>query len=153
MQERGRRVVSRFLVCSLSFPLHPACRYTFAMHQLCLLGFANGNPANFVIDPASPYSYTSEAFLFRNGLNPILDASGRNRTKASLRVPSLGGYYTSCDFLLLCSVTCKSDVVLGVDWLSQCQPVLTGNTFGCPSADTVHRLAGGHAWTVDSTCF
>ena len=120
---------------------------TSTMHQLCLLGFADRNAANFVVDPTSPSSYVSEAFLFKNDLNPVLDACGRNQRKANLSIPSMGGYYTSQRFSLLCSVACKSDIILGVDWLSGCRPVLSGNMFGCPSPDTIDGLAHGHSWT------
>ena len=130
-------------------PSHHSRPTTNTMGLLRLLGFSEGNPATIMVDTASPHSFISEEFLFQNNLNPFLDASGHNHRKASLSVPSMGGYYTSNHFLLLCSVTCESDIVLGADWLSQCRPVFSDNAFGCPSDDSIHRLAGSHGWAGD----
>jgi len=123
------------------------------MRHLRLIGITDGNPANITVDTTSPYSFVSEAFLFQNNINPILDKSGRNHRRASLSVPSVGGYYTSHEFCLVCSVTCKSDVVLGADWVSKCRPVLKDNTFGQPSPETIRSLTDGHTWIANGMQF
>ena len=122
------------------------------MLSISLLGFANGKPTKFRVDPAQPHSSVSEAFLFRNDLNPVLDVSGRYHKKTTLLVPSLGGYYASSDFMLLGSVGNGADVVLGADWLSQCRPSMTGNALGRPAPELAGALPDGHSWELDGMC-
>jgi len=122
------------------------------MHS-SILGFADGKPAKFTIDPARPRSVISEAFLFRNDFNPVLDASGCNRYAATLSVPSLGGYYTSSHFQLLCYIGHDADVVLGADWLTQCRPTMSANAFGRPAPESVSALPDGHTWMADGMRF
>ena len=129
----------------------PRSHLTSAMNALSLLGFVKEIPARFTVDPAHPRSLVSEAFLFQHRLNPVLDSSGCNHQRATLSIPSLGGYYTAPDFLLQCSVACRSDVVLGADWLSQCHPTTNGNAFGWPPPEIVANLPEGHTWTANGT--
>ena len=122
------------------------------MCSLCLLGFADRKPAGFIIDKSYPHSSISEAFLFQNNINTVLDSSGCNHQNITLSVPSLGGYYTSPHFPMQGSILCNSDMVLSADWLSQCQPTLCMNAFGQPVPDMVDNLTDGHTWTADGTC-
>ena len=121
------------------------------MHQLRVLGFAEQNAAIFNIDYASPRSYVSEAFLFRNGINPLLIDSGSSTTKLTLLVPSLGGYYTSHRFGFACSFKCDDDIILGRDWLSECRPLVGHNALGHPSEQTTQTLPDNQRWTADGT--
>ena len=121
------------------------------MHQLRVLGFAEQNAAIFNIDYASPRSYVSEAFLFRNGINPLLIDSGSSTTKLTLLVPSLGGYYTSHRFGFACSFKCDDDIILGRDWLSECRPSVGHNALGRPSEQTTQTLPDNQRWTADGT--
>lgn len=116
-----------------------------------VLGFAEEKPAVISVDPSSPHSSIAEGFLFRNNINPIFDPSGRRKYKATLSIPSLGGFYTSRCFPMLCSVLCDTDVVIGRDWLSECRAVFRGNTFGHPAPATVSGLPDGHKWTANGT--
>lgn len=119
------------------------------MHQLRVLGFADGNAAVFAIDSSSPHSSVSESFLFRCGINPILNASGVNTRRLTLLVPTAGGYYTSHKFHLTCSFKCGDDVILGRDWLSECRPNLGHNTLGHPAGHVTEGLPGNQRWTAD----
>lgn len=119
------------------------------MHTLYLLSLVNGIPARFTIDRSYPHSSVSEAFLFQNQINPVLDSSECNCWEAKVSVPSVGGYYTSEKVSLLGSVVCTSDVILGVNWLSQCRPVANGNVFNQPSPVAIADLTVGHVWSQD----
>ena len=142
--------MSRVARCFVSFPSSDPVALS-TMHPLRVLGTADGNPAVFVIDLSSPHSSVSEAFLFRSGINPLLNTSGCHYQKLTLSVPSLGGYYTSPCFSLAGSVMSKSDIVLGNDWISQCRPGFSGNALGCPANETVKTLPGAHKWTANGT--
>lgn len=119
------------------------------MAHLTLLGFADEQPAKITVDTSHPRSMVSEAFLFNNDFNSMLDQSGRNCRNATLSVPTLGGYYRSTRLSLLCSVVCSADIVLGANWLAQCRPVMGGNAFGQPAPETVNGLPDGHAWVAN----
>lgn len=121
------------------------------MQPLNALGFIDNTPASFSIDPASPRSFFAEEFLFRCDINPNFDSAGNHCHKASLSIPSLGGFYISEGFTLSSSITSKSDVVLGSDWLSQCKPVIGGSVLGLPTRSAVEKLPAGHGWNADGT--
>lgn len=122
------------------------------MHRLRILGYAGGNPALFTVDPSYPRSSFAPAFLYRNDINPKLDSEGCHCQTLTLSVPSLGGYYTSANFPVIASVVNNCDVILGADWLSECKPVVRGNTFGHPAECTVDSMPDGHGWIANGEC-
>lgn len=119
------------------------------MTVLKLLGYADSKPCSFVLDPATPHSYVSAAFLFENSLHAALDSSGQYHARLSILVPSQGGYYISTDLFLKSSVTCGNDIVLGGDWLSSCRIKTAANVILLPSQENLSRLDEGHMWTAD----
>lgn len=135
----------------MPFASEPALR-TSPYMQTRLLGFVDGRPATFLVDPSSPHSTISRSFLFQNNVNATLNARGRDFHRATLLIPTLGGFYTSSSFYLLGAVGDDGDITLGADWLSFCRPTSNVNSFGHPSPDTVTHLPDGHMWTACGTC-
>src|ERR1700679_1077678 len=66
----------------------------------------------------------SHASINQNDMNPTLVHNGASYYDASLSMASKGGFYTSFDFRLTCSVSCQTNIILGADWLSRCWPPL-----------------------------
>jgi hypothetical protein len=116
-----------------------------------LLGYADSNPCNFVVDRASPTSQVSTAFLFRTSLHCHLDSTGCQYARLTISVPSQGGVYTSTSLHLLTSATCAADVVLGADWLAACRVTTAVNVLLAPSQETVQMLSEGHRWSMNGT--
>ena len=73
------------------FPLNSP----LSMHHMKLLGYVDDHPATFVIDQSAPCTTVAEAFLFRCGVNPVINTLGQNTLEATLLIPSLGGFYKS----------------------------------------------------------
>ena len=132
-----------------AFLLLPSPCLNFLMSLVRLLGLINGLRATILIDPSYPRSTISEAYLFRNDFNSVLGTSGLTQLRAALSVPSLGGFYTSDNFLLLGCFTSlsNSDVVLGMDWLSGSRVVANANVLARPAPEMVMTLQDGHSWT------
>lgn len=101
-----------------------------------------------MVDLSSPHSSLTKSFLFQHNINPVLNARGHDVHRATLLIPSLGGFYTSSNFPLDGAMGGYGDVTLGTDWLSVCRPTSMMNSFGHPSPHTVDHLPGGHMWTA-----
>jgi hypothetical protein len=114
-----------------------------------ILGYADAKPAVFEVDRATPRTHVSAAFLFHNSLNAQLNSAGVNCARLTIKVPSQGGYYTSLDLWLVCSVTQTADVVLGADWISACRATTMANVLRQPAQETLQTLPGEHNWVAD----
>ena len=68
--------------------------------------------------------------------------------RATLLIPSLGGFYTSSNFPLNGAVGGNADATLDTDWLSMCRPTSMVNFLAHLSPDTVDHLPDGHMWTA-----
>jgi hypothetical protein len=119
------------------------------MAGLKVLGYANSQPCEFLLDRASPVSQVSAAFLFRNSFYSHLNSSARQYAYLTLAIPSRGGYFTSTNAILMSSTSCGSDIVLGADWLASCRISTAANVIMAPGLESVGRLDVGHTWTAD----
>ena len=103
------------------------------------------------LDPSSPVSKISPSVMHTLDLPSIFTESGHLTCTATLTVPTINGCYYS-RFCFTVGYNLPTDVVLGADWILQCQPIFTDDQtalrrpdphfFDTPSLHHWHRVAG-----------
>ena len=105
------------------------------------------SPVAILLDPSSSDSRVSPVLVQRLDIPCSFGKSGVQLATADLHVPTDdGGYDSRLSFLV--SYGLASDIVLGNDWLTPCEPILAEDRshFLRPLPSTVDHLPFPHSW-------
>jgi len=121
-----------------------------------LPAFIGRSSVAILLDPSSGSSRVSPVLVQKLDLPCSFGKSGVQLATANLHVPTDdGGYNSRLSFLV--SYGLASDIILGNDWLTTCEPVLADDQshFLRPPPSTVDHLPPPHSWhpTTRSSCF
>ena len=109
-----------------------------------------------LLDPSSDSSRVSPVLVHKLDLPCSFGISGVQFATANLHIPTDDGGYDSC-LSFVVSYSLPSDIVLGNDWLTACEPILADDRshFLRPLPSVVDHLPSPHSWcpTNRSYCF
>ena len=109
--------------------------------------FIGQSPVTVLLDPSSESSCISPVLVHKLDLPCSFGISGVQFAITNLHVPTDDGGYHSC-LSLRVSYDLTSDVVLGNDWLTPCEPILADDQSRIrkPLPSTMDHLPPLHSW-------